>query len=76
MKSSSTCQFAFQLRSYLHGMQRAVTDPAGLHDVRTEVVGHRPDVAVDFETIAGGQRVDAAEFEDAFRAVGKCAEDR
>src|SRR5438045_1517469 len=57
-------------------MQSAIAGAAGIHVVGAEVVSHRARFAVDFETIAASERVDAAELEDAFGAVGKFAQER
>ena len=53
MKSSSTCQFVSRSGVNFHDVKGAITDPAGVDHVRTEVVGHRPEVAIDLQSIAG-----------------------
>ena len=67
---------ALQLRRHLHHVQVAVADAAGLQGLGPEVVGHRARFAVNFETIVGRERVDAAELEHAFGAVLEFAQDR
>src|SRR6476620_11277662 len=57
-------------------MERSITDLAGMDDVRTKIVGQRPEVAINFEPIGRGMRVDATEFERPFHSVGKSAKDR
>src|SRR5438552_2243777 len=47
-------------------MQGAIAVAAGVHGIGSEVIGHGARFAVDFETIARRQRVDAAELEYEF----------
>ena len=54
-------------------MQRAIAHAPGIDRIGAEFVGHGAGVAVDFEPVAGRERVDAAKLEHAFRAIGKLA---
>src|SRR4051812_41459960 len=67
---------ALELRRYLHLVEGPVAGPAGVDHVRSEIVGHGAGVAVDFDPVARSERVDAAELENAFRAVRELAEHR
>src|SRR5438874_7827209 len=48
---------AFELRRYFHWVQGAIADAANADRIGTEIVGHGAGIAIDFESIAGGERV-------------------
>src|SRR2546429_7491587 len=67
--------FAFQLRCEIDNVQSAIAKLACLDNVGTKIVSKGAGVAVNFQTVAGSQRIDAAELEDAFGAIFELAKD-
>src|SRR4029453_5516724 len=67
--------FAFQLRRKIDNMQSAIPNLTRLDNVGTKIVSKGAGVAVNFQTITGSQRIDAAELEDAFGAIFELTKD-
>ena len=67
--------FAFQFRSKIDNVQGPIANFSRLHNFGTKIVSQRTGAAVNFQPIAGRQRIDAAELKDTLGAIFKLAKD-
>src|SRR5260370_22643849 len=70
-----TAPFAFKLRRKIDVVQGAIAHLVRLHNIGAKIVSEAAGAAVNFQPVAGSERIDAAELKDAFGAIFKLAKD-